>query len=197
MGGADVENVVLIDMDNTIVDYDKEFAKRWAELRPGEDILPKLRSREHFEIERNFDEGSQDVVKKIMLSEDFFIKLQEIEGAIAALKEMESLGLQILLCTSPSTFQYEASAANKYAWVRKYLGEDWMARLVVTRDKSVVKGCVLIDDKPSVKGASIDPVWSHIVFEQPYNLEVTDKPRMTSWSQWKDILAPYFPKFLS
>ena len=107
---------------------------------------------------------------------------------------MESAGLHVMLCTAPSTFQYEHAAFAKYCWVRTHLGEKWLSRLVLTRDKSVIKGRVLIDDKPAIKGACGNPDWTHIVFEQSYNLHVQDRPRLREWSSWREVISPFFPK---
>lgn len=193
MGGDNCGHIVLVDMDNTLVDYDSEFEKRWNEIRP-EDKLDVKQNREYFEIEKNFDKSLHDTVRFVISSDDFFRQLKPYEGAIEALRELEAEGLHVKLCTSPSLFQYEQSAASKYHWVREWLGEEWLPRLIITRDKSVVRGRVLIDDKPSISGACERPEWQQVVFEQPYNMRVRDKPRMKAWSEWRSALTPFFPR---
>lgn len=191
--GYEDRPVVLVDMDNTLVDYDEEFMKRWNALRPDEK-WDRVKSRQYFEIEKNFDQSLHSTVREIIASEDFFCELKPLLGAIEALREMNAAGLQVKLCTSPSQFNYGGSAAGKYQWCKQWLGEDWMPHLIITRDKTVVRGRVLIDDKPSIHGACASPEWTQIIFEQPYNVKVADKPRMTSWSQWRLMLAPFYPE---
>lgn len=40
----------------------------------------------------------------------------------------------------------------QYAWVEKHLGGDFLEQVILTRDKTVVSGDILIDDKPDVLG---------------------------------------------
>ena len=54
--------------------------------------------------------------------------------------------------------------------------------------KTLVHGAVLIDDKPEITG-SVVPTWKHVYFDQPYN-SIYDKPRITTWSSWKEELLP-------
>lgn len=191
MQSASTSNVVLVDMDNTLVDFDLEFGKRWVSELPHE-TLDVITSRKHFELEQNFPEHLKPVAIKIMSQPGFFISFRPQPGAVEAVKEMTAAGLHVLFCTAPLPFQYETCVAEKYAWVRKHFGEEYMPRLIITRDKTVVRGRVLVDDKPAVKGICDEPEWQHIVFEQPYNLQVNDKPRMKGWNDWRNVLSKYY-----
>jgi len=67
------------------------------------------------------------------------------------------------------------------------MGEDFLRRLIITRDKTLVKGAVLIDDKPHVTGAVTAPDWTHLLFDQPYNRDnsLSSKPRLSQWCDWR------------
>lgn len=190
------KNVVLVDMDGVIVDYDAEFAKRWAIMRPDRDDYDLIRSRTDFDIENNFPEEDYSDVCKVIAEGGFFQKLLPFKGAIEALNEMDKTGFHVLLCSSPSRFQFEESASGKYEWIRQWLGEDWMERLILTRDKTVVDAPVLIDDKPKISGACKDPTWTQVLFTQPYNSRIQDKPRMSDWSEWRCVLKPFYPHLI-
>lgn len=185
-----VRNVVLIDMDNTLVDFDLEFGKRWVVERPS-DTLDLIKSRKHFELEQNFDAELAPVAIRIMSQPGFFISFEPSPGAIAAVKEMAAAGITVFFCTAPLPFQYETCVAEKFAWVRMHLGEEYLSKIIITRDKTVIKGTVLIDDKPKVTGACEKPEWTHIVFDQPYNQLVTDRKRLTGWANWRDVVLPH------
>lgn len=191
MATASMQNVVLIDMDNTLVNWDKEFARRWAEQRPDDDA-DMIKDRQHFELEQNFNKELMPVAVEIMSQAGFYAALEPQPGAIGAVREMSDAGLHVLFCTAPMPFQYETCVAEKYAWVRQWLGEEFLPRMIITRDKTVVKGRVLIDDKPAVKGRCDEPEWEHIVFEQPYNVGVKGRPRMKNWAEWRAVLGNYF-----
>ena len=64
--------------------------------------------------------------------------------------------------------------------------------MIVTRDKTVVAGDVLVDDKPSVDGVGI-PSWEHVVFDQPYN-RGTEGRRLVSWRDWRRVLGAVVPR---
>jgi 5'-nucleotidase len=40
----------------------------------------------------------------------------------------------------------------QYEWVENHLGKDWINRLILTRDKTMINGDVLIDDKINITG---------------------------------------------
>ena len=44
---------------------------------------------------------------------------------------------------------------SQFEWIQAYMGKDWIKRMVVTRDKTVVKADLLIDDKPRITGTYI------------------------------------------
>ncbi|MDO8264840.1 MAG: 5'-3'-deoxyribonucleotidase, partial [Candidatus Parcubacteria bacterium] len=59
-------------------------------------------------------------------------------------------------------------------------------RIILSRDKTLIRGNFLIDDRPEIKGSSI-PEWEHIIFDCSYNRNVTNKKRLT-WENWREVL---------
>ena len=49
--------------------------------------------------------------------------------------------------------QCRGPCAKQIEWVAHRLGEYWTKRTILTNDKTVVRGDVLIDDKPTIVGA--------------------------------------------
>lgn len=43
-------------------------------------------------------------------------------------------------------------SSPQYRWVEKHLGPQFVERIILTRDKTVVLGDLLIDDKDSIQG---------------------------------------------
>jgi len=58
--------------------------------------------------------------------------------------------------------------------------------MIVTKDKTIIHGDILIDDNPDVKGVQ-EPTWQHILYSQPYNSQVNSKKRMT-WENWESVI---------
>lgn len=45
-----------------------------------------------------------------------------------------------------------SSAAFQFAWVEKHFGHEFLEHVILTRDKTIVSGHVLIDDRPDIVG---------------------------------------------
>ncbi len=43
----------------------------------------------------------------------------------------------------------------QYAWVEKHLGHDFLEQVILTRDKTLITGDILIDDKPDILGEDV------------------------------------------
>ena len=83
----------------------------------------------------------------LMLQEGFFEGLPPMHGAIQAMTEMEENGFKVVICTAP-IMTSPFCAQEKINWVRKWLGERWLDKMILTQDKTTVRGDLLIDDKP-------------------------------------------------
>ena len=182
--------LILCDMDNTIVSFDEAFIERWQQLDAGADAS-RVRRREHFELEQNFAESERPLVERIMGTPGFYESFEPIKGAVEALREMLACGLEVRLCTAPHPLQWEACVREKYVWVRRHLGEEWLSRVMIVRDKTCVRGTLLVDDKPEVRGFFADPEWAHVLFEQSYNRQARNALRLRQWSEWKRVLLPW------
>jgi 5'-nucleotidase len=109
-----------------------------------------------------------------------------VVGAVNALNEILAEGISLFICTSPLT-RYENCVLEKYRWVEEHLGQEFTDRIILTKDKTLVVGDVLIDDKPTIRGIGT-PHWRHIVFDQTYNRQA-DGARM-NWENWREALLP-------
>ena len=76
----------------------------------------------------------------------FFAKLEPIDGALDAMKMLwEDPCVEVWLLTSPST-KNPLSYTEKRAWVGEHLGEHFAERLVLSPNKGLLKGDLLVDD---------------------------------------------------
>ncbi len=185
--------IVLVDMDGVMCDFDLAINKTYKTLYPGEPVLDMETERKYFYMQQNyyekFGEIAKDRVKEIQESEGFFENLPPIRGSIQGVLKLDSHPrVDVLICTSPLT-EYKFVLREKYAWIERHLGREWVKRIVLTKDKTVVDGRVLIDDRPEITGIRDKPYWEHILFDQPYNRSIQNKRRLTCWSQVDDLLA--------
>jgi len=102
---------------------------------------------------------------------------------------MVKAGHDVRIVTSPWVSN-PTCASDKLNWVVKHYGSHWGPRVIITADKTLVRGDILIDDKPEIHGAA-EPEWEHVIFDQPYNRDI-DKKRITDWSIWDLEIAEVF-----
>ena len=177
--------IILVDQDEVLTQFSKAVLTQWREKYPDKPYVPLENLTEHL-CYHNYPPECTPALKAIYGAEGFFSSLEPVPGSIEALKEMADMGHDVSICSSPIT-DYKNCVSEKYQWVEKHLGMEWTGKLILTKDKTLVKGNILIDDKPHVTGVA-RPEWEHIVYDMPYNRKVKDKLRMASWDNWKEVL---------
>lgn len=130
-----------------------------------------------------------DAIAWVMDRPGFYASLEPIEGVREAMNEMLDEGYDVAICTAPWKTN-PTCVQDKLEWVDRYLGHRWRERMVISRDKTRVRGDLLIDDKPEIKGLH-EPLWKQAYFTQPYNAMLTDKPHLDRWADWRDLLAKF------
>jgi len=176
---------ILIDMDGVIADFDGEFLKRWRERHPDKFYVP-LAERTTFYVKQQYPDELKPLVSEIVLEPGFFRDMMPMDGGREALFEMDKMGFEVFICTSPMS-TYQNCVLEKFEWVDRVFGPQWVKRIILTKDKTLVKADYLIDDKPEITGVEDTPSWEHIIYDRPYNRDV-NKKRIT-WENWKDVLA--------
>ncbi len=183
---------ILVDMDGVLADFEGGFLKRWREKYPNKPYIP-LEDRRTFYAKDQYPFELHRFMETIRREPGFFLNMEPIPGAIAALQSMDEFGWDVFLCSSPLS-AYEHCVLEKYKWIEKYFGRSWIKRLILTKDKTIINANFLIDDKPVITGVQPQPDWEQIVYDQPYNREVSGKRRLT-WNTWKTVLLPEMEHF--
>ncbi|MDE1971468.1 MAG: hypothetical protein KGI50_07890, partial [Patescibacteria group bacterium] len=183
---------ILVDMDGVICDfvdgfYEKAKLSRYNLLRK---VLPDPEKITTFYIEDSIPpEHLTDEIKNLaddLVNEvGLFFSLKPIENAIEGVSKLEEYtGRKIFFVSAPhpsNTFSY----TEKAMWIDRYFGKEWLNRLILTRDKTIINGVILIDDKPNPMGI-YTPTWEHVVFDQNYNQNdpfCKGKRRLFSWKE--------------
>lgn len=170
--------LVLSDMDGVIADFDAHLMSLLAQRHP--ELVPATApdERREFELSSCYPEN-QDAVHEVMHSPGFFATMPMVPGAREGLAALEAAGHTVMLCTAPLSGSLYC-AAEKLTWVQEQLGADWRRRTLVVKDKTLVRGDILIDDKPEVTGA-LEPTWTHVRYRRSYNAHLPG-PSM----RWED-----------
>lgn len=179
------KKIILVDMDGVLCDYEKallEQAKEKLGLTPiSKNIV--------FNTELNFETKHQTSIDDLTHEEGFFENLKPFPGAIEAIKEMDKdPDVELFICSAPKKKSIFCHS-EKFKWLMKYCGQKIAQKLVLTRDKTLVYGDFLIDDRFEVTGSVEKPSWVHVLFDQPHNSHIKNKPRIYSWEKnWKKVL---------
>lgn len=182
---------ILCDIDGTIANfldgyYDMAKLYKYRELNK---VLPPKENIKTFYIEDSITphlktEEIRQQVHDIVNEVGLFVRLKPIEGAIEGVKRLqEKSGRDVFFVSAPHN-PAKMSFTEKAIWIENHFGGEWLDRLILTRDKTLISGAILIDDKPNPMG-KYDPDWEHVVYDAPYNLDginVKGKRRMFSWS---------------
>ena len=175
---------ILVDMDGVLCDFHKKFLENWRKKYPNREYI-ELKDTTDFYITNEYPEEYKEDIKEIYNSPNFFSSLDPIEGGINAIKEMVKLGHEVFICTAPLD-NYDYCVLEKMQWIEKHLGKEFVKKMIISYDKTHVKGDILIDDMPEVKGSNT-PEWEHVIFDRPYNRNVNNK-RKINWVNWKEVL---------
>ncbi|MDF7677025.1 5'-3'-deoxyribonucleotidase [Neisseriaceae bacterium ESL0693] len=177
--------LILLDQDGVLADFELGVRRSWQQK--FNQPIP-LGERHHFYLRDDMPEKYHQALHQVYASRGFFARLPPIDGAIEAAQQLLHAGHDVRICTSP-IMAYQYCMAEKFDWVRQYLGEAWLRRVIITKDKTWVRGDILIDDKPCISG-SLSPQWQHWLYDQPYNRSVAARHRVC-WRKpdsWRYLL---------
>ncbi len=175
--------IILVDQDGVLANYQKRLLEIWREEHPEKIWIPIEELTEH-DTDKNYPPEYHNLLEEISIRNKFFGSLEPIAGGKVALEHLLALGHDVRICTAPKR-NHRYCVPEKFAWVEEHLGKKWAERIILTRDKTLVHGDILIDDKPNITGIAT-PTWKHIFYDQPYN-RAHNGQRLT-WENYQEVL---------
>ena len=177
---------VLVDLDGVVADIDTAFNLAWAISYPDRPIVP-FGSRKSAKIPDDYPREFRKDIYNVLAQKGFVQNMPEVPGATGALDEMLSKGWEVFICSSPLR-DYSFNVAEKFSWIEQHLGDGWPRRVIVAKDKTMVRGDYLIDNSPRVTGI-MKPEWEHVIFDRPYNCSPEITNRRITWTSWEACLV--------
>lgn len=178
--------IFLIDQDGVLADWNAKFEQRIVEFAPHIDF-PFLKDNANWDMSVGLDAEGRAAIETVMSMPGFYADIDPFPGVSQALNEMGAAGHTVFICTSPY-ISNPTCASDKLAWLDQHIGRGWAKRAIITSDKTIVHGDILIDDRPDITG-DVTPSWEHVIFTAPYNRQVKDaRRRLNTLANWKDLL---------
>lgn len=173
---------ILVDQDGPLADFDRQFFAACDEN--GWELDCTLESQSHrFATEHILDHKHRQAARHyINTHERWFHDLPPVEGAVEGINRLAEVA-DVWIVTKPLEANVNCRD-GKAAWVREHLGEEWERRLVITPDKSLVHGAVLLDDAPKL-GWLKSATWVPVIFTTPWNGPGSKWGHFQHWS-WED-----------
>lgn len=176
---------IIWDMDGTMTDFGAQYDADADRFHPGLPIA-KTAQQLTFDLFGGVDERTAEAIRAIMDRTGFYDEMEPIPGALDAFRQMQTDGHDLWICTSP-WLTNRSCVQDKLDWVLRHLGPKVQERVIISKDKTLVRGDILLDDKPDITGVAI-PQWRQILVTQPYNVGV-DLPRVDSWlGDWRSVV---------
>ena len=179
--------ILLVDMDEVLTQWAAHFVSlmvrtygRFSPYQSVDDLVS-------WDLHAGLNLSERSCVTSVMNHPSFYRDLVPHEGATLAINRL-SEHFDVFFCSTPWDGNPD-SMGHKRDWLEKYMGLGWGKRLILTHDKTLVRGDILIDDKPEIKGVLAgSQEWRQIIFDAPYNRHV-DGPRLSGWHDWKEVLT--------
>lgn len=179
------EPILLVDADNVLYQWERNFLRRVLEADPSYPVHP-VNTRTEMELAVNGVES--DLVLQVKRTPGFYLELEPMDGAQEAIPEIRKFGFEVLVCTAPA-LSNPTCASDKYAAIKRDFGKELSDNTIITKDKTMVRGNALIDDKAVITGL-MTPTWEHVVFDRSWNRHVPNNRINGDWSNWEEVLTP-------
>ena len=178
---------ILIDLDGTVAHFDLKFQQLREELFPHLTGIPHYTEQKIFNLWLDRTTEEQDAIRVIMNHPGFYADLPVMAGAVEAVHEMVANGHEVIFLSAPWVTN-PTCASDKYDWVERVFGEGYANRLILAKDKTVVSGGVLFDDKDPIPNKDRAD-WIQVFVNQPYN-EGLPGHRILNWADgsWRQVL---------
>ena len=178
--------IILVDQDGPLCAFDDKFygvCRDQGYTMHGGEIDYDTRCTIHrFAVDCIDDPEHRKLSRQFVNNTGWFRSLEPTPGAVDGMAKLSEVA-DVWICTKP----LEANLScrdEKAEWVRTHLGSEWERKLIITPNKGMVAGDVLLDD--AIKLAWMPYAqWTPVVFPMTWNGEGSDWEPFERWG-WDD-----------
>jgi 5'-nucleotidase len=174
---------IFLDMDGVLVDLMHGWLPYLNEIS-GKNLTEK--DVDMWGLEKVYDMPFSKI-RKPLHREGFWEELPPYDGAVEFVEALDNAGHEVYIATAP--FPSDVCMWGKKMWVENHLHFLAPSRLILAHDKFLLRGDMLVDDKPE---NLLQFRGGRILFNQPWNINLPTG-LMESWftrvSGYSDILA--------
>ncbi len=177
------KQILLLDQDGPLADFDVHFFKRCGE--EGFVLDCEVHEQRHrFATEHIANGRHRGRARQMVDMAGWFADLPVTPGAQDGI-ELLAEHFDVWICTKP----LEANSTcrdDKAFWVKRHFGRKWLEKLILAPNKSLIRGSVLLDDAPKVQWFQ-RAEWNPVIFDAPYNREGSEWASQPRWSWGHDM----------
>jgi len=179
---------IFVDMDQTLNDFTTNFVNVAEEIL-GEDLSNKAKNiGKAWSLQDVLfgDHPEKDMITEAIFNHPgFWLDMKPKKLAPGAIEELSKVANVYIV-----TFPWPTSATcflEKYYWVKRYIPSFDMSKLIYIKDKHLLHGDIIIDDKPSyLENNNCDIT---IAFDYNYNRHVNAVDfRSNNWGEIFDYI---------
>ena len=182
---------ILVDQDGVLVDFVGGIQDKFLEFKNDSIIseteysqISNLRNINTYYVADGIENPKLNALSNFITEQpNFFLNLKPYPNIKHWMNELRRLakkdGREVFICTKP-LLNNPTCCSDKINWVEIHLGKEWKSQVIKTSDKTLINGCILLDDHPDPIGI-MKPSWQQILMDQPYNKNI-NKRRIYDWS---------------
>lgn len=175
--------ILLLDQDGPLAHFDAHFHAMVAENGwPMDATLETQTAR--FATDHIPDLVHRKRARRVVNTSGWFRALPVTEGAQEGIQILDK-HFEVWIVTKP----LEANPScrdEKAAWVVEHLGRKWERRLILTPDKSMVNGHLLLDDAPKSEWYE-RATWRPVIFSTVWNGRGSAWEGLPRWTWGDDV----------
>lgn len=175
---------ILVDMDGPLAGFDTHYFKLCADegwpMDCGEHEQVHRFASKHI-----IDSDHRRLATERVNSSGWFRSLPVVDGAVEGLWRLHQI-FNVWICTKPLEVN-PTCRDEKAAWLAEHFGKEWLDRLILSPNKAMVRGDILLDDAPHIAWLE-HAEWKPVIFPTPYNGQGSEWSHLPAW-HWDDDLT--------